>query len=440
MLTDGVVRSFNPIGQGSFVTEHFYQDGIEQASVVFDAGFLKTATKGGERRARRLIQSTLTKGVPISAIFVSHLDEDHVGLVPYILSEYRDQVKNVVLPRFSQETVFTYLFWYTVQGMAPIKGKKRWSSDLAQLITEVARKLRYVSGEEDVLLDQRRGPNWHLIRPHLGERPPPFQEEIADAIDLGQEGSDRAADRPSGGVFHLVGRSCRWYFVPYHREVKDDKRKAKQFWKWIIKNFRKCFQRGSYHPDEPFFSGDPDALVKLRWLSECVLRQESKYHQLAKIYNATWGDRNRDSMVVTSFPSRDCDIDPYLISPIGSVSFCVNAYLYEYGSAPFMPAFKPGAIYTGDSNAAELPLEILMGSPYVSYNIGSVQVPHHGSANSWDKQLVSANAILYFASYGSANIYGHPAPKVIRDITYGLKIPLFYNEYSLPYLQVFPYS
>jgi len=439
MLINGIIRSFNPIGQGSFVTEHFYKNGTEHTNVIFDAGFLKSATKGGETKAKRLIQGTLAKDTPISAIFISHLDEDHVGLVPYILHEYHGQVKNIILPRFSQETVFAYLFWYSAQSMAPATGKKRWSRNLAQLVTEVARKLGYVSSDEENRLLDQSGPNWHFILPYEGERHPPFWEDNnnIEAVDLEQDGFGQTKERSSGSAFRLVEQSCRWFFVPYHREVLDGKYKAQIFWKQLIKSFSQCFQYGSYHLSRPFFSGDPNALTKLRKLSECVLSQKSNYSRLKGIYEKTWGDRNRDSMVVASFTSSDCDIQPYYDIPIIPRRFWFDACLYECDFFHLLPAAEPGALYTGDSNAAELPLEILKRNLSVSQNIGSIQVPHHGSARSWDSRLALASATLYFASYGSSNIYGHPAPKVARDLVSNFKVPLFYNEHSPPYIQVY---
>jgi len=438
MLINGIIRSFNPIGQGAFVTEHFYRNGKEYATVIFDAGFLKTATKGGEKRAKRVVQSVLAKEVPISAIFISHLDEDHVGLVPYILREYHDQVKHIVLPRFSQEVVFAYYFWYKINYINRAKGKINWSRNLAQLITEIARKLGYVRGDEGRPLNQERGPNWYFIRSDEDERQPSFRVDNRDLIDLDSGGLGRIADEPSGIVFDLAVQSCQWHFVPYHRDDLRGKHKAKRFWEQIIDKYKDCFKHESYSPDQPFFSGDHAALEKLAELSKCVLRKKGGYKELARIYKSAWGDRNVDSMVVVSFPSSDCSVLP--CRPIDFWSFLSHLIGSKYNHPSLMSILKPGAIYTGDSNAAELPSQILLGSSSISKNIGSVQVPHHGSASSWDGKLATGDATLYFASYGSVNTYGHPAPNVVRDIVLNFKIPLFYNEYSMPYMQVYSFE
>ena len=47
-----------------------------------------------------------------------------------------------------------------------------------------------------------------------------------------------------------------------------------------------------------------------------------------------------------------------------------------------------------------------------------IQVPHHGSADSYSPKLLELNAKTehYFVSYGKDNHYGHPSSDVVKDI------------------------
>lgn len=50
--------------------------------------------------------------------------------------------------------------------------------------------------------------------------------------------------------------------------------------------------------------------------------------------------------------------------------------------------------------------------------IGTIQLPHHGALRNFNEELLDINRerIVYFASFGGTNSYGHPSAKVVSDV------------------------
>ena len=81
-----MIRSFLPAGQGNFAVEKF-ENG---ESVVFDCGATNISI------ARQLINNTFQKKENILAVFISHLDIDHINGLEYLLQHCA--VKEIYIP------------------------------------------------------------------------------------------------------------------------------------------------------------------------------------------------------------------------------------------------------------------------------------------------------------------------------------------------------
>jgi len=408
-----VLRSFNPIGQGTFVTEHFIPINKQEGTMVFDAGVARFA-KGGKRWAQNLVRMTLKRANPIYAIFVSHLDYDHISLVPYILRNYR--VNYLIVPRFSCEQVASSLFYFLWQ-------REREGSVFIQAVYS-----EYFGNNDG-----------NIERPTIIHVDPIGPE---DRVEIVRADLPPLTEPPPGARVYRVrsgsridiwewATDCAWVVIPFVRE--NHKSTAVAFWRDLVQEYYSCLNRSE---PRPFFCGESNAYEKLRKFIACALDSDAhKRRKLKDIYRKHWGDTNRDSMVVASFAMGSCYNQLYSMYLYDPLFLCMN---YSGEIDPYRFLSSPGALYTGDSNAGELPLEVISKYNQIQESVGSVQVPHHGSARNWDSRFAAANAEkFFFAGYGAGNIYGHPSPLVVREIIWHEGIPYFYSESNPPAVQHF---
>ena len=73
-------RTFHSVGQGAFYTERF-NIGNRKINVVYDCG---TTTAPKEKIIEREISNVFKKNEEIHALFISHLDADHINGIEYL--------------------------------------------------------------------------------------------------------------------------------------------------------------------------------------------------------------------------------------------------------------------------------------------------------------------------------------------------------------------
>ena len=92
-----MLRSFLPVGQGSFCLEQF-KNGENKINIVYDCG---TSTKSFD--INKEIRANFDKGEDILIVFISHLHEDHVNGLEYLLNYCN--VKNIIFPLTSVDII-----------------------------------------------------------------------------------------------------------------------------------------------------------------------------------------------------------------------------------------------------------------------------------------------------------------------------------------------
>ena len=87
-----ITRLILPVGQGAFYVEKFKNG----KSIIYDCGSI-----GNIEKINNLIEECFHKNEVIEAIFISHLDEDHMNGVEKLLEKCK--VKRICFPLITEE-------------------------------------------------------------------------------------------------------------------------------------------------------------------------------------------------------------------------------------------------------------------------------------------------------------------------------------------------
>ena len=85
-----MLRSFLPVGQGAFYLEQFNSN-VDRVNVVYDCGSLTDV-----KIVQKAIRSNFSKDEEIEIVFISHVDQDHINGLEYLLKYCN--VKKIVFP------------------------------------------------------------------------------------------------------------------------------------------------------------------------------------------------------------------------------------------------------------------------------------------------------------------------------------------------------
>lgn len=362
-----IIRTIHPVGQGAFYSEKFINDNGNQKIVVYDCG---TKKKDGKFLTAEL-SSYFNEDKVIDLFFCSHFDEDHINGIIH-LKKLGVKIKTVVVPLIDKKDTWFYICTGGALTMEAINDPKAFF--------EADNVISVESVDET----------------HLNENDETNNEEI------NIEGVDRRIK--SGSRMLLSGLQQYWVYIPYNFE--EDIRRSQLIVKLKeIEGFndeakqRKCSVEELLH-DEEFIGAN--------------------YTKINKAYKGVCDDgSNRCSLVVYSGPIMRSDI---LVR-----FFCCGRHIwcgcrligYEYRLNGC------GCLYLGDTdlnqgrgrnNKILKQLEKFLSN--CIDEIGSIQLPHHGSIKNFNKLLLSFNdeCKLFFASFGNGNTYGHPSFIVFEQI------------------------
>ena len=376
-----MIRTFHPVGQGAFYSEEFFNsEGNCVFRVVYDCGALKCCglqrNSDGTPLERKDIEERVKRAFPdghgVDILFVSHLDDDHVNLIPFLKSF---QIRRVILPLLSTEERYMLTGYHLIRS-----GRGRISGVLESII----------NNPEEYF---GNGTKVTFVRPADGER-----SLIENAVDDESVGvDDLRKEVPSltkiliGNNFPDNGRMLRWLLIPYNHKPER-------------------YFNLKYELENAFGTGfplkslkDPDFVVKnLSGLRSC--------------YKALPEGINRNSMALYSGPlDGACSLRTGKVE-CGDVwgPYCPCDQFAEYcldsdlGQTP-LPDFygQPGCLYTGDLSLDDAGLT----KTFKRYGrvIGMVQLPHHGSLDSFGAGDLPIDRRVCVATYGEKNQFGHPA-------------------------------
>ena len=360
-----MIRRILPVGQGAFYLERFYNHAGQPCfTIVYDCGAYPV-----KRYVKREIERNFKQGEIVNIVFISHLDADHLNGLMDLLK--RCQVKCIVYPLLED-----------------------WEYQISWVVNKILSKDEFVEAfitdakEAIGKLDLSYEPILVKVKKREGEG----HENNGNVVIEGEESLIEQGEIESGSrilldMLNMHGQmqgARKWIFSPFN--FQHDLRKQE-----LVKHLAVEF-------------GDSFDIKGLRsyW--------EKSYENRRKIkcaYEKLKGETNANSMILYSGPQRSTDKQVLGMCTCAAVNQC----------RWWIQFLRAGCLYTGDYCAAATEnwraLD-LWCRPFWD-DIGCVQIPHHGSILSFNKNLIREHAV-HFVSVGDSNNHGHPSGEVCASL------------------------
>lgn len=357
-----MIRTFHSVGQGAFYTERFYI-GAREINIVYDCG---TTTKDKGKIIEREISNAFKKNDEIHALFISHLDADHINGIEY-LAKYCN-VKKIFFPIISSENRILLKLMLEISG-----ADEEESKFVREVLDNTVNVLRR-------LVDS------------------PIGGKSGEVKLIGvKEGGQREAD--SSGEYYQLDVEILESGKDVSKKIDSD---LTAFWQYIPYNFRQNERitiLKNKMKEEGVSLNDLE-----KWDGDIIDKMKEMYQKLE-------GKLNSNSMTLYSGPINQ--LIPYPRIP--SKNFGGFRLGYRYSCKQVCRRW--GCLYTGDYNANSQSNFIQLKEEYKEHwnNIGCIQIPHHGSAYNYNSGLIRPMRIC-IVSAGERNSYGHPHSEVLKDI------------------------
>lgn len=376
-----VIRTFHPVGQGAFYSERFYEGSTPEAkhNIVFDCG----TAWGHVGKMKKVVSQAFNQNDVIDYLFISHLDYDHVSLVDTLLTTVHG-VKKIVLPLISEEQLLIALAYHRI-------------SRHGEVVAFLQRVIRHIRGihEED------------------------YSNGDYTIIFVGNEGEDNIAGNNGriwiNGTSETLHWAPDWVLIPYNVGYRSRKQK-------LIIQFDAMLTKPDFNAElqrirEALVQDGSELYERLKDTAfvTTVLNNKKLKNAVKKAYEKLPGGTNENSLLLYSGPASRRN------------NYSVTDSI-PYNTWYWRDIYEVGCLYTGDSNC-DLPNWKSMKYTNVWDNIGTIQLPHHGSLDSFD---VTANPIdrpyVFPVSCGSENSYGHPSGKVLAYLLMNRCVPQIVTE------------
>lgn len=370
-----------PVGQGAFYAEKFAMGDEKPHTIVYDCGSWKAP------RARKLpkaleeeINGLGYEHDTIDILFISHFDADHVNGIQELNERY--DIKKIVLPEISENLWYLYALGYYI-------GQEETMSNLATFLSNNIDKLVEVQ-------PAREGEDFN----------PPADE----GINILEEPNDN--DLNSGQGKHKIK-------IPSGKPLNASEFKEKVYWCYKPINYEITSQQLDSLKNNIIselaaigISISKDDFDKTETIKSTIVTHTREFKAAFKKSGI---ETNKSSMIVYSGPS------------IEHSGCYLNFQLYYRHIA--LPDYRrywnrePACLYTGDSVLNDIRFSSI--AIYIQkqiQNIGTFQIPHHGSGNNINVGDIQnglgldIEGVLCFASYGKKNVYHHPSFNVVSDL------------------------
>jgi len=371
-----VVRTFHPVGQGAFYSERFYEGDNPQAkyNIVFDCGTSwRTILK-----AKKVVAQAFDKNDKIDYLFISHIDYDHVSLVNTLMESVDRKVRNIVLPLVNKDEV-------------------------------------------------RIGINLNFIANH--QETEDFLRRILDFMDGYNNGQDthiefiggndnkvQSIGSGKGITLRLEEGELEWVLIPRNVSARSRRYELLECLDRML--WDTDFREESSMYGLPVVGSGEELLSRLldKEYVDGVIRNKKLRNAVKSAYEKVAGGVNVNSLLLYSGPAKEDS--GYMMCQMYSNMFKRIRYR------------RPGCLYTGDSDCD---IDGWKNGVYsdVWQNIGTIQLPHHGSLKSFNVKKNNIDRVYLFpVSCGSTNSYGHPSGKVLAYLMTRDGLPQIVTEMS----------
>ena len=366
-----VVRSFMPVGQGAFYVEQFTSCN-PRINLVFDCG-----SDTNLKLLHNNIDEVFRKDETIHAVFISHLHEDHINGLEYLISKCN--VKKIFLPLLDNKEKKLTLLRY-------LSSKASYSTDDFFY--------KFVNDPYAYLFSKDKRANIYYVLPNNADR-----LEYGDEYHIIQSG-----ENVSKHIKEIPSYYMNWEIVPFNFRNKE---RTEQ----LITQLEQVFY--DYFPDNKICINEEFDLGYY-WKNYPYIR-----NRLKKAYENVNGSLNTNSMVVFSGA-----IDTYqhfCLLKTDDCYQCDNCHANVY---------KSGCLYTGDYDCSGKNKYSDLNKAFINYweSIGCITIPHHGSQRNYDERLTDNKNIFCIISSGNKNNYNHPHATVMRDLLQKRILTFLINE------------
>lgn len=354
-----MVRSFLAVGQGAFYSECFRAH-PSNINVVYDCG-----SSTDKHIVENMIKNTFYQGEEIAALFISHLHDDHVNGIPFLLKHCK--VKKIYFPLITPGNKIILSIQNDindVQGFAADFLINPWQTI------------------QDLQIDYR--PELIGVR-EQGQEPDEREREYLpdqkDDVRIVDSGDNLFEDINFSSQIHE-----EWLYIPFNFRQKSRIKKLND-------NLLIQFGRTITEDD-----------LEQMWADTSQAGYGSR-QKIKAAYQSVPGTLNVNSMTLFSGEKKYA-LMQYYGTP------CVECCKSLWQCACTKPS---GCLYTGDYDAAGKKKWEELETAYKEYwkSIGCIQVPHHGSKHNFNYNFLNMNA-YFVVSAGFSNRYQHPHARVVK--------------------------
>lgn len=349
-----ITRTFFPVGQGAFFKERLVLDNNKVFNIVYDCG---TSTPCGNDNITKILSDWNYDEI-VDILFISHFHEDHISRIPDLI--HKTKPKMIIMPYLTDDEKKYYEIGVidSIISNQQIKYKE-------EMKEKVINEIIFIENPKDYLRNKTNADIAFIVKEK-------DIENIKKDIKVIQEGNllERKLDV-------LKEIDDHWVFDTFVSPHIDRQRIINEFNNRII-NISKILK-------------NPNKL-------EEILNDSNKKKEIKKIYGKKM---NETSLVLYS----------------GTATFIKNCYIKTENSYRHNLSGRNGCLYTGDYNAKNREYYEEFKNHFQAYykNINCLQLPHHGSNNSFNDDFLNIKCD-YIACVGENNTYNHPGNKVINKI------------------------
>lgn len=381
MAFKSIIRKFFPVGQGAFYSERI-ENGKDSFIIVYDCGVDHV-----HETNQAIVLDAFSKKDTIDYLFISHLDKDHISLVK-TLKESVKRIQHVVLPLIDEINVRTLY------------------------------SLSMLSGDSDV------ASFWEMVRSSLSgegieEGSPRIFFITPEGIESDIRETQWVEPRPTGypiDSYDLQHDDLCWVFIPFcqHQERKNE----------LDARLENLLEDSEFASALLSLKIKCSSLYELKYLlsthrfadliSNSVIREK-----LHEAYSSITGSINQNSLLVYSGPDSESDI-----LRIDSF-FPQRCSLFRHYCSFDDIYHRVACLFTGDSD-----LDMYYYKNHLAdlwENVGTIQLPHHGSHNSFKagyNMHKFDRPYLFPVSFGEKNNHHHPSGKVLSFLLSADCIPI----------------